>query len=92
LIIVYFSHQMGENDTKFTRFCPMYGDTIAHSVDSDYIPIALIEHEKQVNLLGPKKDPVKIAIYRLEFNMNKGVKRNATGDSKQGPSHPPSYG
>jgi hypothetical protein len=79
---------MGENDTKFTRFGPIYGDTIAHSVDGDYLPIALMEHEKQVNLLGPNKDPFKIAIYRLEFNMNKKVKRKAAGDDKEGLHYP----
>ena len=37
---------MGENDIKFTRFCEMYGDCVAHSVDGDYLPIALMEHER----------------------------------------------
>jgi hypothetical protein len=79
--------QMGENDVKFTRFARLYGDCIAHSVDGDYIPIALMEHERQVMLHGRDKDPTRIAIYRLEFNMTPasarpkliGAKRTADG-------------
>jgi hypothetical protein len=79
--------QMGENDIKFTRFARIYGDCIAHSVDGDYLPIALMEHERQVMLHGRDKDPTRIAIYRLEFNMTPasarpklvGAKRTADG-------------
>jgi hypothetical protein len=73
---------MGENDIKFTRFSRLYGDCIAHSVDGDYLPIALMEHERQVSLMGISGDPIKIAIYRLEYNMSPVVrKRAAAGDS-----------
>jgi hypothetical protein len=78
--------QMGENDIKFTRFARMYGDTIAHSVDGDYLPIALMEHERQVVLHGRHTDPSRMAIYRLEYNMAPtprvklvGAKRTADG-------------
>jgi hypothetical protein len=75
---------MGENDVKFTRFARIYGDCIAHSVDGDYLPIALMEHEKQVALLGVDSDPIKIAVYRLEYNMSPKPtpKRTASGDEK----------
>jgi hypothetical protein len=75
---------MGENDIKFTRFARLYGDCIAHSVDGDYLPIALLEHERQVNILALQGDPVRIAVYRLAYNMIPaaqrvtGVKRSAS--------------
>jgi hypothetical protein len=68
---------MGENDIKFTRFARIYGDCIAHSVDGDYLPIALLEHERQVALLGIQADPVRIAVYRLAYNMIPAAKRVA---------------
>jgi hypothetical protein len=80
---------MGENDIKFTRFAQLYGDCIAHSVDGDYLPIALLEHERQINALGRGHDPVKIAVYRLEYNMKpppakiKGVKRPAADSTAE---------
>jgi hypothetical protein len=85
-ILTYLT-QMGENDIKFTRFSRMYGDCIAHSVDGDYLPIALMEHERQVAELGKDQDPIRIAVYRLEYNMQPaasrakvaGVKRDALG-------------
>lgn len=38
---------LGECDIKFTRWSRHFGDLIAHSVDGDFIPIALMEYEKQ---------------------------------------------
>lgn len=55
---------MGENDVKFTRFSRMYGNCVAHSVDGDYLPIALMEHERQLATSGSGHDPVRIAVYR----------------------------
>jgi hypothetical protein len=85
---------MGENDVKFTRFAQIYGNSIAHSVDGDYLPIALIEHERQVAAANPEKPPTRIAVYRLEFNMTPpgskvtGVKRGACSVDKTGRSTP----
>jgi hypothetical protein len=81
---------MGENDIKFTRFARIYGDCIAHSVDGDYLPIALLEHEAQIATKGQDQDPFKIAIYRLEYNMSpttRAPKRTANGENKKGMSH-----
>lgn len=64
----------GECDIKFTRWGRMFGDIIAHSVDGDFIPIALMEYEKQVQLAHTK---FNICIYRLEHTIpeEKGVKK-----------------
>lgn len=43
---------MGECDVKFTRWGRAYGDMIAHSVDGDFLPIALIEHERNLREVG----------------------------------------
>ena len=75
--------QMGENDIKFTRFSRMYGDSIIHSVDGDYLPIALMEHEKQVVLQGKNTDPTRIAVYRLEFNMTPATARTKIAGGKR---------
>ena len=71
---------MGECDVKFTRWARMLGDLIAHSVDGDFIPIALMEHEKQANDLlsgggqGDKNTaPTNIALFRIEYNMEKST-------------------
>ena len=37
---------MGECDVKFTRWIKLYGNCILHSVDGDFVPIALIEYER----------------------------------------------
>ena len=58
----------GECDIKFTRWARCYGDMIAHSVDGDFIPIALMEHEKQL-MVEEVPSPIRIAIFRLEYNM-----------------------
>lgn len=73
---------MGECDVKFTRWSRMLDvDTmIAHSVDGDFIPIALMEYEKQVNTMiseastnsrknSRESGPCSIAIFRMEYNM-----------------------
>jgi hypothetical protein len=76
---------MGENDVKFTRFCALYGDCVAHSVDGDYIPIALMEHERQLSLAsdGVARVPSKIAIYRLEYNMETRVVSSKVSGNKR---------
>jgi hypothetical protein len=59
---------MGECDVKCTRWFRLYGDGIAHSVDGDFIPIALMEHESQLRQLADSMSPpVKMAVFRLEF-------------------------
>lgn len=59
----------GECDIKFTRWARCYGDMIAHSVDGDFLLIALMEHERQ--LFEQMVNPVRISVYRLEYNMEK---------------------
>lgn len=76
---------MGECDVKFTRWSRMLGDLIAHSVDGDFIPIALMEHERMVN---EGRNPASIAIFRIEYNMGsdeptKGKKRDRGGVVKK---------
>jgi hypothetical protein len=80
---------MGECDVKFTRWSRMLGDMIAHSIDGDFIPIALMEYEKQVNKLllrggaagergggsQGRVAPSSIAIYRMECRMPMERKR-----------------
>jgi hypothetical protein len=39
---------MGECDVKFTRWIQRYGSCVLHSVDGDFIPIALLEYERQL--------------------------------------------
>jgi hypothetical protein len=58
---------MGENDLKFTRWAQMFGDSIAHSIDGDYLLISLLEHEKQMAFDAV---PTQIAIYRLEVTVD----------------------
>jgi hypothetical protein len=79
---------MGENDVKFTRFADIYGHSIIHSVDGDFLPVSLMHFEKNVVALGKDKDPPRIAVFRLEFNMKTkaapvsklaGAKRTANG-------------
>ena len=78
---------MGENDVKFTRFIDMFGSTICHSVDGDFIPIALMHHEKMAAASVDNKQIAKIAIYRLEYNppssKASGQKRSASGQPKK---------
>jgi hypothetical protein len=61
----------GECDIKFTRWTRLYGDIVVHSIDGDFIPIALIEHEKQLQIIGKNGNPNRIAIYRMAYNMDK---------------------
>lgn len=70
---------MGECDVKFTRWARMLGDLIAHSVDGDFLPIALMEHER---LLNAGKSPPSIAIFRMEYNMEKAESRAQVNSSK----------
>lgn len=76
---------MGECDVKFTRWGRMYGDMIAHSVDGDFIPIALLEHERNIRLGASQ---FKIGLYRMEYNMTKAVtkKRGSNGALKIEPT------
>ena len=66
----------------------MFGASIIYSVDGDFLPISLIHFERQVVALGKDKDPPRIAVFRLEFNMKPkaapvsklaGAKRTADG-------------
>ena len=54
----------GECDVKFTRWGKMLGDMVAYSVDGDFIPISLMELERQEREKDPK--PFRIALYRIE--------------------------
>lgn len=82
---------MGECDVKFTRWARVLGDMAAHSVDGDFIPIALMEYETQLNSPVPPQRsgassrsaaPPAIAIFRIEYNMN-SKKSAATVVTKQ---------
>lgn len=78
---------LGECDIKCTRWFRLYGDGIAQSVDGDFLPIALLEHESQVReLRGTSGAPTRMAVYRLEFNTkdpeSSGKKRAADGAAK----------
>lgn len=84
---------MGECDVKFTRWSRMLGveTMIAHSVDGDFIPIALMEYEKQVNLLtsgdgrknksSSSSGPCSIAIFRMEYNMEPSPSSSSVADT-----------
>lgn len=79
----------GECDIKWTRWARLYGNCVALSVDGDFLPIALLEHERQVRELGRNADPVRIAVYRKEKKLKeskpaagKSAKRHANGTLK----------
>lgn len=79
---------LGECDIKFSRWFRMYGDGIAHSVDGDFIPIALMEHESQVrSLQDTAARPSKIAIYRMEFGVDKEDEAGAGGSGHKRDAH-----
>lgn len=68
---------LGECDIKFTRWSRHFGDMVAHSVDGDFVPIALLEYERQVRVLkeggsGSRRPQqrhtaAKLAVFRLEY-------------------------
>ena len=59
------------------------GDIVAHSVDGDFIPIALIRHESMVLSNNDKEEvPYRIALYRLKYNIA-GTKRKMDGQQKR---------
>ena len=63
---------MGEADIKFTRWLNYFqGDMVSFSVDGDFIPIALMHHERSLLLQGSGAEtrPRNIAIYRLRYRM-----------------------
>lgn len=73
---------MGEADIKFTRWCEHFqGDTTVFSIDGDFIPIALIHHEKKKLQLqcsqegeandneAHQQEPFNMSIYRLKYKM-----------------------
>jgi hypothetical protein len=72
----------------------MYGNAILHSVDGDFIPIALMEYERQVRELhehpsdATARQPAKMAIYRLQCKLagdhpSAAKKRDVTGAAKE---------
>jgi hypothetical protein len=67
----------GECDIKFTRWGAIYGDMVAHSVDGDFIPIALMEHERQLRDNTSQK--FKIALFRMQYNEPKPAASKKTG-------------
>lgn len=77
----------GECDIKFTRWGAIYGDMVAHSVDGDFLPIALMEYERQIR--ENTGNTFKIALYRMQYNEPKSAasklpkKRDASGGIKQ---------
>lgn len=58
--------EMGECDIKAFRWADMLGDMFAHSKDGDYIPIALLHHERALRNGGK---PPRIAVVRGEYVM-----------------------
>lgn len=56
--------EQGECDIKAWRWADMLGSTFAHSKDGDYIPIALVHHEKA---LRAGRVPPRMAILRGEY-------------------------
>jgi hypothetical protein len=60
---------MGEADIKFTRWADHFGgDTIAFSVDGDFIPIALMHHEHQLRNVQAG-GAYRLCLYRLRYRM-----------------------
>jgi hypothetical protein len=76
----------GECDIKFTRWGERYGDMVAHSVDGDFIPISLMECEKQIR--DSSLPGFRIALYRMQYNppkpavSKKSAKRGIDGTIK----------
>lgn len=62
---------LGECDVKATRWMRLYGDGVMHSVDGDFLPIALMEYEDRVRRMsgggGAVVRPFKMAVYRMKF-------------------------
>jgi hypothetical protein len=60
---------MGEADVKFLRWAELFqGDILAHSVDGDFIPIALIRYESNKKK-APEEQPYRLALYRLKCRL-----------------------
>lgn len=51
---------VGEADVKYSRHVDMWGDSIVHSVDGDFIPISLMHHQARLS----SGNPSEVAIYR----------------------------
>ena len=70
-----FLPPLGEADIKFLRWAELYkGDIMAHSVDGDFIPIALIRYELNSSRMMQEEDEdtivnYKIALHRLKYKM-----------------------
>jgi hypothetical protein len=60
---------LGEADVKFLRWAEFFrGDILAHSVDGDFIPIALIRYEQHVHC-DEGQNLYNIALHRLKYKM-----------------------
>ena len=61
---------LGEADIKYLRWAQVFqGDLVAYSVDGDFIPIALIHHERMMQQQQqPPEHCYKIALYRMQYN------------------------
>lgn len=83
---------LGEADVKFLRWAELFqGDIMAHSVDGDFIPIALIRHElnaqKRASNTPDSASDYKIALHRLKYKMPDAVAAaSAAKKSKLGAS------
>jgi hypothetical protein len=67
---------MGEADVKFLRWAQVFqGDIVAYSVDGDFIPIALIHHERQL-LVEKRQQPFRVALYRMKYKMPPVAKKS----------------
>lgn len=71
----------GECDIKFTRWARCYGNMVAHSIDGDFVIIALMDHERQL-FVDDVSSPVKIAVRRYELNM-RGAGEDASESKKR---------
>lgn len=79
---------LGECDIKFTRWSRHFGDMVAHSVDGDFVPIALLEHEARVRQASADRSnarrhqlqpPARLSIFRLEY----GASQNQQEDGEE---------
>jgi hypothetical protein len=65
---------MGEADVKFIRWSRLYGNMIAHSVDGDFLLIALLEYERAlVERLDESVPPSNIYVYRISYKLKDSV-------------------
>lgn len=86
-----FLPPLGEADIKFLRWAELFkGDILAHSVDGDFIPIALIRYEQLRHAIENEEETCtcyNIALHRLRYKMpeeKKKQKQDKETKKKQG--------